>query len=228
MRHQAPCTNEGDFFASSVSSDRLRSQSQVYFQNEHTMTSGIRLDSVETVEIFSQTTPGGQVISRNLMQRITCVFSLYLRKTLSLCVHHVFMLRIFLNLTLWTALTKPLTLQLPRKQSYNHKFNQPWKLKLPILDPWWVQTKGTTSFGERHNKSHTTCRRCGKVSFHIQKKRCSSCAYPNPKRRSFNWSKKAQGRRTTGTGRMRYMKSMTRRFKNGFREGTQAKKQVAN
>lgn len=79
-------------------------------------------------------------------------------------------------------------------------------------------TKGTTSFGERHNKSHTTCRRCGKVSFHIQKKRCSSCAYPNPKRRSFNWSKKAQGRRTTGTGRMRYMKSMTRRFKNGFRD----------
>jgi len=87
-------------------------------------------------------------------------------------------------------------------------------------------TKGTTSFGKRHNKSHTTCRRCGKVSFHIQKKRCSSCAYPAAKRRSFNWGAKAQGRRTTGTGRMRYMKTLTRRFKNGFREGTQAKKQI--
>ncbi|ACI65930.1 predicted protein, partial [Phaeodactylum tricornutum CCAP 1055/1] len=90
------------------------------------------------------------------------------------------------------------------------------------------QTKGTTSFGKRHNKSHTTCRRCGKVSFHIQKSTCSSCGYPSKKMRQYNWGLKAKGRRTTGTGRMRFMKSMTRRFKNGFREGTQAKKQVAN
>ena len=46
--------------------------------------------------------------------------------------------------------------------------------------------------------------------------------------RSYNWGLKAKGRRTTGTGRMRYMKTMTRRFKHGFREGGQAKKQVAN
>jgi len=46
--------------------------------------------------------------------------------------------------------------------------------------------------------------------------------------RQYNWAQKAKGRRTTGTGRMRYMKTMTRKFKNGFREGTQAKKQVAN
>mmetsp|Transcript_25789 Transcript_25789/g.53758 ORF Transcript_25789/g.53758 Transcript_25789/m.53758 type:complete len:91 (-) Transcript_25789:49-321(-) len=88
-------------------------------------------------------------------------------------------------------------------------------------------TKGTTSFGKRHNKSHTTCRRCGKVSFHIQKSRCASCGYPNSKMRTFNWALKARGLRTNGTGRMRYMKTMTRRFKNGFREGTQAKKQIA-
>jgi len=44
--------------------------------------------------------------------------------------------------------------------------------------------------------------------------------------RSFNWGEKAKRRRTTGVGRMQYMKSMTRRFKNGFREGTQAKKQT--
>jgi large subunit ribosomal protein L37e len=42
--------------------------------------------------------------------------------------------------------------------------------------------------------------------------------------RQYNWGEKAKRRRTTGTGRMRFMKSMTRRFKNGFREGTQAKK----
>ena len=39
-----------------------------------------------------------------------------------------------------------------------------------------------------------------------------------------NWSEKAKRRRTQGTGRMRYMKSLPRRFKNGFREGTQASK----
>eukprot|EP00970_Alexandrium_tamarense_P005165 scaffold836_cov189-Alexandrium_tamarense.AAC.15 len=44
--------------------------------------------------------------------------------------------------------------------------------------------------------------------------------------RNFNWGQKAKGRRTVGTGRMRYMKTLTRRFKNGFREGTQAKKMV--
>ena len=35
------------------------------------------------------------------------------------------------------------------------------------------------------------------------------------------WGQKAIGRKTTGTGRMRYMKTLSRRFKNGFREGEQ-------
>mmetsp|Transcript_15627 Transcript_15627/g.20369 ORF Transcript_15627/g.20369 Transcript_15627/m.20369 type:complete len:91 (-) Transcript_15627:134-406(-) len=87
-------------------------------------------------------------------------------------------------------------------------------------------TKGTTSFGKRHNKSHTTCRRCGKTSFHIQKSTCASCGYPASKMRTYNWALKARGLRTNGTGRERYTKHMTRKFKNGFREGTQAKKQI--
>ena len=37
-----------------------------------------------------------------------------------------------------------------------------------------------------------------------------------------NWSVKAKRRNTEGTGRMRYLKHVTRRAKNGFREGTQA------
>jgi hypothetical protein len=36
------------------------------------------------------------------------------------------------------------------------------------------------------------------------------------------WAKKAQRRRTDGTGRMAHMKTISRRFKNGFREGTAA------
>merc|ERR1711963_523528 len=83
-------------------------------------------------------------------------------------------------------------------------------------------TKGTSSFGKRRNKTHTLCRRCGKVAFHIQKKICAPCGYPAAKMRSYNWSEKAKRRRTTGTGRMRYLSVVRRRFRNGFREGTVA------
>jgi len=37
-----------------------------------------------------------------------------------------------------------------------------------------------------------------------------------------NWSEKAKRRKTTGTGRTRHLKTLPRRFKNGFREGTAA------
>ena len=37
-----------------------------------------------------------------------------------------------------------------------------------------------------------------------------------------NWGKKAIGRKTTGTGRCRYLKDLPRKFKNGFREGARA------
>ncbi|OBZ66376.1 60S ribosomal protein L37-A [Grifola frondosa] len=37
---------------------------------------------------------------------------------------------------------------------------------------------------------------------------------------------KAKRRKTTGTGRMRYLKTVSRRFKNGFRENTTATKQT--
>ncbi|CAL6376847.1 unnamed protein product [Bathycoccus prasinos] len=87
--------------------------------------------------------------------------------------------------------------------------------------------KGTGSFGKRKNKSHTLCRRCGRRSYHIQKSTCSSCGYPAAKTRGYNWSVKAKGRSTTGTGRMRYIKSLPRRFKNGFREGTEATKKAS-
>ena len=83
------------------------------------------------------------------------------------------------------------------------------------------QTKGTPSFGKRHNKTHTLCRRCGKRAYHVQKSTCASCGYPAASMRRYNWSEKAKRRRTQGTGRMRYMKTIARKFKNGFREGNQ-------
>merc|ERR1711915_807957 len=83
-------------------------------------------------------------------------------------------------------------------------------------------TKGTSSFGKRHNKTHTLCRRCGKSSYHIQKKQCAQCGYPSRRMRRYNWSTKAIRRKKTGTGRLRHLKEVHRRFKNGFREGKPA------
>ena len=78
-------------------------------------------------------------------------------------------------------------------------------------------TKGTTSQGARHGRTHILCRRCGKNSFHQQWKRCAACAYPRPSRRRFNWSVKAVKRRTTGTGRTRYLKVVNKRIANNFK-----------
>ncbi|KAF3341116.1 Zinc-binding ribosomal family protein isoform 2 [Carex littledalei] len=79
-------------------------------------------------------------------------------------------------------------------------------------------TKGTGSFGKRRNKTHTLCVRCGRRSFHLQKSRCGSCGYPSARIRKYNWSVKAIRRKTTGTGRMRYLRHLPRRFKSNFRE----------
>ncbi|RWW72319.1 hypothetical protein BHE74_00019904 [Ensete ventricosum] len=85
-----------------------------------------------------------------------------------------------------------------------------------------LQGKGTGSFGKRRNKTHTLCVRCGRRSFHLQKSRCGACGYPSSRIRKYNWSVKAIRRKTTGTGRMRYLRHVPRRFKSNFREGTQA------
>ncbi|KAF2839038.1 putative 60S ribosomal protein L37 [Patellaria atrata CBS 101060] len=80
-------------------------------------------------------------------------------------------------------------------------------------------TKGTSSFGKRHNKSHTLCRRCGRRSFHIQKSTCAACGYPSASMRKYNWGEKAKRRRGEGSGRMRTKKLISRKFSNGFQAG---------
>eukprot|EP01111_Echinosteliopsis_oligospora_P007374 TRINITY_DN22298_c0_g1_i1.p1 TRINITY_DN22298_c0_g1~~TRINITY_DN22298_c0_g1_i1.p1 ORF type:complete len:106 (-),score=4.37 TRINITY_DN22298_c0_g1_i1:105-422(-) len=81
-------------------------------------------------------------------------------------------------------------------------------------------TKGTSSFGKRHNKTHMLCKRCGRKSYHLQKARCASCGYPSSRIRKYNWSVKAIRRKTTGTGRKRYLKYIPQRFKAGFKSTT--------
>jgi large subunit ribosomal protein L37e len=85
-------------------------------------------------------------------------------------------------------------------------------------------TKGTQAFGKRHHKNHVTCPRCGRRSYHLQQKKCGACAYPEAKIRGYGWSNKARRRKTTGTGRCRYLKIVKRREANGFMKGQPQKK----
>lgn len=50
--------------------------------------------------------------------------------------------------------------------------------------------KGTPSFGKRNKRVHIRCRRCGKVAFHISKRRCAACGFGETKNlRKYNWHK---------------------------------------
>ncbi|KAJ5819865.1 60S ribosomal protein L37A [Penicillium riverlandense] len=62
--------------------------------------------------------------------------------------------------------------------------------------------------------------RLGRRSLHVQKHTCSNCGYPSAKTRKFNWGEKAKRRKTTGSGRLRSLRDVHRRFKNGFQVGT--------
>jgi large subunit ribosomal protein L37e len=52
-------------------------------------------------------------------------------------------------------------------------------------------TKGTPSMGRKSGKKNMVfCRRCGKKSFHVRKKKCSSCGYgSSPRKRKYGWKK---------------------------------------
>ncbi|RZC81031.1 hypothetical protein C5167_043599 [Papaver somniferum] len=96
-------------------------------------------------------------------------------------------------------------------------FLQPFPTESKVSEE--LRGKGTGSFGKRRNKTHTLCVRCGRRSYHLQKSRCAACGYPAARLRKFNWSEKALRRKTTGSGRMQYLRNVPRRFKSGFREG---------
>ena len=100
-------------------------------------------------------------------------------------------------------------------------------------------TKGTSSFGKRHNKTHTVLFLHAYTHFlvvstmwqtfiaHSEAHLCQLWlsrrqspkvyVHGEPALTVDNWGDKAKRRKTTGTGRMRYLKTVSRRFKNGFR-----------
>ena len=96
--------------------------------------------------------------------------------------------------------------------------------RLRVLHPWVVVTTRPTPWAESTVNKPGTDRRSDAL---LQ-------VTPVPPREDVrllnvikmiiidNWSVKAKRRNTQGTGRMRYLKHVFRRAKNGFREGTQA------
>jgi large subunit ribosomal protein L37e len=52
-------------------------------------------------------------------------------------------------------------------------------------------SKGTPSMGKMNKFTHIACRRCGKISFHAQKKVCSSCGFGRSTKMSgYKWHTK--------------------------------------
>lgn len=61
----------------------------------------------------------------------------------------------------------------------------------------FYMTKGTPSKGKGSGKrTHIHCRRCGKISYHMRKKVCSSCGFgKSAKVRTYVWRTKKKGKR---------------------------------
>ncbi|RLE45018.1 50S ribosomal protein L37e [Candidatus Woesearchaeota archaeon] len=57
--------------------------------------------------------------------------------------------------------------------------------------------KGTPSKGKQSGKkTHILCRRCGKRTYHLQKKKCSSCGFgESAKLKKHSWQTKVSGKR---------------------------------
>ncbi|KAF2533411.1 hypothetical protein F2Q70_00029152 [Brassica cretica] len=69
-------------------------------------------------------------------------------------------------------------------------------------------TKGTESFGKRRNKSHTLCVRDVAVAASTSRRAVAPPVLT--RKRTYNWSVKTIRRKTTGTGRMRYLRNVPR------------------
>lgn len=56
-------------------------------------------------------------------------------------------------------------------------------------------TSGTASFGKKSGTPvHIRCRRCGRHSYHVRKKRCAHCGFPAKRWRRYSWAHKRKQR----------------------------------
>ncbi|XP_044122071.1 60S ribosomal protein L37-like [Neovison vison] len=81
-----------------------------------------------------------------------------------------------------------------------------------------------SSFGKHRRKTHTLCGCWGSKAYHLHWSTCGKGGYPANRKEKCNWSAKAKRRNTTETGRMRrHLKTVDRRFRHGFHDGTTPK-----
>ncbi len=73
-------------------------------------------------------------------------------------------------------------------------------------------SKGTPSQGRHQRITHIRCRRCGRHSYHIQKKKCSACAYPLAKRCKESWKWKPVNRAYRKKLKIKHQKVKTARM----------------
>jgi ribosomal protein L37E len=99
----------------------------------------------------------------HMVSKICCILTL-------LCREYSFI--IFKYFVTWSS--RAIICNLFRKRAYKSASEHAYFI---------FQTKGTSSFGKRRNKTHTLCRRCGRSSYHIQKSKCAQCGYPSRKLR---------------------------------------------
>lgn len=67
-------------------------------------------------------------------------------------------------------------------------------------------TKGTPSMGKKSGKkNYIKCRRCGRTSYHVKDKKCSSCGFGfSSKIRRYSWQRKKNGITKRTSTRKRY------------------------
>jgi len=73
-------------------------------------------------------------------------------------------------------------------------------------------SKGTPSFGKHNKITHIRCRRCGRHSYHIRKKKCSACGYPLSKLKNESWKWKPINRKKRKTMKIKHQKVKTARL----------------
>ncbi len=71
-------------------------------------------------------------------------------------------------------------------------------------------SKGTPSMGKKNKRNHLMCPRCGKMSYHKQKRSCAACAYPEAKKRTPRSLKAYRFK----LGKKKYMKKEMKNNKN--------------
>ena len=72
--------------------------------------------------------------------------------------------------------------------------------------------KGTPSMGKRNRIVHIRCRRCGRHTYHLRKKRCSACGYPRSTIRQGSWRWKPANRSKRKKLKINHMKVKTARM----------------